>query len=79
MTVTRGLINDLYFNPDGKPGISSALLLYCHVAYSTLFRPRPGTTDQSANKQDRLRIMQKYIPPVLHTFGEKVMYKLRLL
>lgn len=72
-------------HPDGKPRISIALYYYTatwtdsHVAHSTLFRPRPGTTDQRTNKQDRLRLMRKYTPPVLHPFGEKVMYKLRLL
>ncbi len=72
-------------HPDGKPRISIALYYYTatwtdsHVAHSTLFRPRPGTSDQRTNTEDRLRLMRKYTPPVLHPLTEKVMYKLRLL
>jgi len=72
-------------HPDGKPRISIALYYYTatwtdsHVAHSTLFRPRPGTSDQQTYKQDRLRVMRKYTPPVLHPLTEKVMHKLRLI
>jgi Rps23 Pro-64 3,4-dihydroxylase Tpa1-like proline 4-hydroxylase len=71
-------------HPEGNPRISIALYYYTatwtesHVAHSTLFRPRPGTSDQGTNQQDRLRIMRKYTPPVLHPFAEKLMYKLRV-
>lgn len=71
-------------HPDGKPRLSVALYYYTatwtdsHVAHSTLFRPRPGSTDQRTATQDRLRLMRKYTPPVLHNFGEKLLHKLRL-
>lgn len=71
-------------HPEGEPRISIALYYYTatwtdsHVAHSTLFRVRPGSTDKTTNKNDRLRIMRKYTPPVLHDKGEKVMRKIGL-
>jgi len=71
-------------HPDGQPRISIALYYYTatwndsKVAHSTLFRVRPGTGDQQTKGQDRLLIMRKYTPPVLHGTGEKVMRKLKL-
>lgn len=72
-------------HPEGQPRISIALYYYTatwtdsHIAHSTLFRPRPGTADQRTSKQGRLKTMRKYTPPVLHSFAERAMYKLRLL
>ena len=69
-------------HPDGKPRLSIALYYYTatwsesHVAHSTLFRARPGTTDETTNKEHRRRTMRKYTPPVLHPFAERVMRKL---
>lgn len=71
-------------HPDGEPRLSIALYYYTatwsesHVAHSTLFRPRPGSADQATAYNDRRRIMRKYTPPVLHSFAERVMNKLRL-
>lgn len=71
-------------HPDGKPRISIALYYYTatwnesKVAHSTLFRVRPGTGDKETTGQDRIRIMRKYTPPVLHPIGEKVLAKLKL-
>ncbi|SEW44450.1 2OG-Fe(II) oxygenase superfamily protein [Cognatiyoonia koreensis] len=71
-------------HPDGQPRISIALYYYTatwsdsKVAHSTLFRVRPGTGDKETKGQDRLRIMRKYTPPVLHGTGEKVLRKLKL-
>lgn len=72
-------------HPDGKPRLSIALYYYTatwsdsHVAHSTLFRPRPGTGDLATQKNDRVRIMRKYTPPVMHSFAERAMRKLRLI
>lgn len=69
-------------NPNGAPRLSIALYYYtatwddAHVAHTTLFRPRPGTTDKAAKGQHRRHAMRKFIPPVLHPFAEKVMRKI---
>lgn len=69
-------------HPDGLPRISIALYYYTatwgpdRVAHSTLFRPRPGTTDQASNSNHRRRVVNKYTPPVLQPFAQKVMNKL---
>ena len=71
-------------HPEGEPRISIALYYYTatwsesKIAHSTLFRPRPGTTDQATARNDRRRTMRKFTPPVLHEFGEKVMNKIGL-
>lgn len=71
-------------HPDGEPRISVALYYYTatwddsKVAHSTLFRVRAGTADKGTKGQDRIRIMRKYTPPVLHGFGKTVLKKLRL-
>ena len=72
-------------HPDGKPRMSIALYYYTatwtdsHIAHSTLFRPRPGASDQKTHRQDRLRTMRKYTPPVLQPATARLMSKLRLL
>lgn len=72
-------------HPDGQPRLSIALYYYTatwsesRVAHSTLFRPRPGSGDKASRRNDRVRTMRKYTPPVLQPFGEKVMGKLGLL
>lgn len=69
-------------HPDQMPRLSIALYYYTatwtesHVAHSTLFRPRPGTTDQATSMQDRRRVVRKYTPPVLHPFADRIMKKL---
>ena len=71
-------------HPDGKPRLSIAMYYYTatwtesHVAHSTLFRVRPGSTDTATNRNNRLRSMRKYTPPVMHDFVAKVMKKLRI-
>lgn len=71
-------------HPDGDPRLSIALYYYTatwsesHVAHSTLFRPRPGSSDEATSYNNRRRIMRKYTPPVLHHFAGRVMDKLRL-
>ncbi len=59
-------------HPNGDPRLSIALYYYTptwdegRVAHSTLFRPRPGTSDQAANKQHRRRMVQRVLPPILY-------------
>ncbi len=68
-------------HPEGKPRLSIALYYYTatwtdsHVAHSTLFRARAGSADVPTGRNDRIRIMRKYTPPVLHSFAERVMRK----
>ncbi len=71
-------------HPEGIPRLSIALYYYTatwsdsHVAHSTLFRVRPGSSDKTEHRENRLHKMRKYTPPVLHPFAEKVMRKLRI-
>lgn len=59
-------------HPGGDPRLSIALYYYTptwdesRIAHSTLFRPRPGSTDQSAGRAHRRRIAQRVLPPVLY-------------
>lgn len=59
-------------HPDGEPRLSIALYYYTptwseeRVAHSTLFRPRPGTSDQAAHRQHRRRFIQEILPPILY-------------
>jgi len=59
-------------HPEGAPRISIALYYYTptwdesRIAHSTLFRPRPGTMDTSANREHRRRTMQMILPPILY-------------
>lgn len=69
-------------HPDGEPRISIALYYYTatwndsRVPHTTLFRPRPGTTDKATGKAHRERIMRKITPPLLAPLVAKVMRKL---
>lgn len=71
-------------HPDGSPRLSIALYYYTatwtdrHVAHSTLFRPRPGTSDVASHSESRRRTMRKFTPPVMYPFADRVMRKLRL-
>lgn len=71
-------------HPDGKPRLSLALYYYTatwtdtHIAHSTLFRPRPGTSDKKTNREDKRKLMRKYTPPVLHELVERVMNKMKM-
>ena len=59
-------------HPDGKPRQSIALYYYTATwdgtkqEHSTLFKPRPGTKDQSNSKENRHSLVKDFIPPVLH-------------
>lgn len=67
-------------HPEDKPRISIALYYYTatwdgsKVAHSTLFRPRPGSTDKTRNTEHRHRMLQKWLPPVVYG---KVGHRLR--
>lgn len=69
-------------HPDGDPRLSIALYYYTatwndsRVAHTTLFRPRPGTSDRAVKTEHRRLAMRKYTPPVLHTFLEKVLWRI---
>jgi Rps23 Pro-64 3,4-dihydroxylase Tpa1-like proline 4-hydroxylase len=71
-------------HPDGQPRLSIALYYYTatwgpeKVSHSTLFRPRPGSTDKAASKNARDYAVRKYVPPVLVPSTLKVMRKLGL-
>jgi len=64
-------------HPDNQPRLSIALYYYTptwddsHVAHSTLFRPRPGSTDTSANREHRRRMMKMILPPILYKYLER--------
>ncbi len=59
-------------HPDGDPRLSIALYYYTptwsedRVAHSTLFRPRPGTSDSAAGREHRRRIIRELMPPMLY-------------
>lgn len=59
-------------HPDGQPRLSIALYYYTatwsedRVAHSTLFRPRPGSTDKSSGREHRRRFAQEILPPALY-------------
>ncbi len=59
-------------HPDGQPRLSIALYYYTatwsedRVAHSTLFRPRPGSSDKSAGREHRRRFVQEILPPLLY-------------
>jgi len=59
-------------HPDGEPRMSIALYYYTATwdesreAHSTLFRPRPGTVDRADRQNNRHRILQNFLPPVLY-------------
>jgi len=69
-------------HPDGDPRLSIALYYYTatwsdsRVAHTTLFRPRPGTSDKAVKTEYRRLTMRKYTPPVLHPFLEKVLRRI---
>ena len=58
--------------PDGEPRLSIAMYYYTatwddsRVAHSTLFRPRPGSSDAAANRAHRKRLVQEILPPVIY-------------
>lgn len=59
-------------HPDGTPRLSIAMYYYTatwdetHVAHSTLFRPRPGSTDVAAKQGHRRKFAQEVLPPILY-------------
>jgi hypothetical protein len=59
-------------HPDKEPRMSIALYYYTatwdstKVAHSTLFKPRPGTKDQTDRQEARHRVMQNLLPPVIY-------------
>lgn len=59
-------------HPDGEPRMSIALYYYTATwdstrkAHSTLFKPRPGTTDKEDRLQARHAALQDFLPPVVY-------------
>lgn len=59
-------------HPEGLPRQSIALYYYTatwddsRVAHSTIFKPRPGTSDASEARGRRHRLLKDVLPPVLH-------------
>ena len=58
-------------HPENDPRISIALYYYTatwsedRVAHSTLFRARPGSTDEKSGRHHRRRIAQEILPPIV--------------
>ncbi|MCJ7873091.1 2OG-Fe(II) oxygenase [Phaeobacter sp. J2-8] len=58
-------------HPNGEPRMSLALYYYTATwdhtkrSHTTLFRPRPGTTDQVDREVKRLETLQDLLPPIL--------------
>ncbi len=58
--------------PDGEPRMSIALYYYTATwdstrkSHSTLFKPRPGTSDQEDRQEARHAALQNFLPPVLY-------------
>ena len=59
-------------HPDGDPRLSVAIYYYTptwnesRVPHTTLFRPRPGTSDRKARREHRRRVLREVMPPVLY-------------
>lgn len=59
-------------HPDGEPRLSIALYYYTATwdpsrkAHTTLFRPRPGTSDRRDGKMARKAFAQNVLPPVIY-------------
>jgi hypothetical protein len=59
-------------NPDGEPRMSIALYYYTATwdstrkSHSTLFKPRPGTTDKEDRVEARHATLRDVLPPVLY-------------
>ena len=59
-------------HPDGEPRQSIALYYYTATwdpsrkSHSTLFKPRPGTVDETDRREARRAMMQDVLPPVLY-------------
>ena len=69
-------------HPDKEPRMSIALYYYTatwdstKVSHSTLFKPRPGTKDKVDRMEQRHRIMENLLPPVIY---RRLNYRLRKL
>jgi len=59
-------------HPDGLPRMSIALYYYTatwddsRFAHTTLFKPRPGSSDPSETRARRQRLLKDVLPPMLH-------------
>lgn len=59
-------------HPSGDPRLSIALYYYTptwdgtKAAHSTLFRPRPGTSDKTAGREHRRKFARDVLPPILY-------------
>ena len=59
-------------HPEGLPRLSIALYYYTatwhdgRIEHSTIFKPRPGTSDASDARDRRHRLLQDILPPFVH-------------
>jgi len=59
-------------HPEGQPRLSIALYYYTATwdesrkSHSTLFKPRPGTTDREDKMAVRHQFMQQWLPPAIY-------------
>ncbi len=69
-------------HPDGEPRKSIALYYYTATwdstrkSHTTLFKPRPGTTDQRDKQVARRALLEDLLPPVIHRKVAGRLYKL---
>ena len=59
-------------HPEGLPRQSIALYYYTatwsedRLEHTTIFKPRPGSSDQTARRARRRRLLKDVLPPILH-------------
>lgn len=69
-------------HPENEPRLSIALYYYTatwsedRIAHSTLFRPRPGTTDQATGREHRRKLIRELLPPMLYRRIQGPLYRL---
>lgn len=70
-------------HPDGLPRLSIALYYYTatwddsRLEHSTIFKPRPGSSDYRATSMDKMgHLAREVLPPVVYRTSRKVMRRL---
>ncbi|MGR3503184.1 2OG-Fe(II) oxygenase [Pseudaestuariivita sp.] len=69
-------------HPEDEPRLSIALYYYTatwdegRIAHSTLFKPRPGTTDVAARTPYIRKGLEQALPPIVYRGVSKVLYRM---
>ena len=69
-------------HPKGDPRLSIAMYYYtatwsdAKVQHSTLFKPRPGSTDEKAVREHRRRYAKMLLPPLAYKYLERPLKKI---